>query len=263
MEKNIVYNNDCIGGMKDKIEDKSVDLIITDPPFAINFKGAQKNYNRDQDKVIQEYNEVKENDYYDFKYNWLSESKRCLKDTGSMYICSGWNYVDIITRVIRELGLYNTNHIIWKYNFGLNCTKRFISSHYHLLYVCKQDTKRTFNTYSRYGKNEKIDGTNKNARYADMEDVWTINKENWSGKITTANKLPGDLIKKILDYSSKIGDTILDPFAGSGQVLWFGKERGLDYIGFEKSEQAFKFINYRLNNNLYLVDKSEWDKVFN
>ena len=87
-------------------------------------------------------------------------------------------------------------------------------------------------------------------------------KESWSGKITTANKLPGELIKKMLSYSSQKGDLIVDPFCGSGQVLWYAREHGLNYIAFEKSKQAYNFAKYRLDNNQYLVDKSDWEKVF-
>ena len=42
---NKIYNNDCIDGMK-IIPDEKIDLVITDPPFAINFKAKKANYNR-------------------------------------------------------------------------------------------------------------------------------------------------------------------------------------------------------------------------
>ena len=42
---NKIYNKDCVIGMKG-IPDEKVDLIVTDPPFAINFKAKKANYNR-------------------------------------------------------------------------------------------------------------------------------------------------------------------------------------------------------------------------
>ena len=55
----------CIEGMK-LIPKNKIDLIITDPPFAINFKAKKENYNRTKSRVIEGYNEIKPEDYYDF-----------------------------------------------------------------------------------------------------------------------------------------------------------------------------------------------------
>ena len=48
----------CIQGMQ-SIKDKKIDLIITDPPFAINFKATKANYNRTDSRVMKGYNEIK------------------------------------------------------------------------------------------------------------------------------------------------------------------------------------------------------------
>jgi len=46
LKLNVLYNEDCIDGMDSKIPSGSIDLIITDPPFAIDFKAKKGNYNR-------------------------------------------------------------------------------------------------------------------------------------------------------------------------------------------------------------------------
>ncbi len=50
--------------------------------------------------------------------------------------------------------------------------------------------------------------------YEDKEDVWYIKREYWTGDQKTPTKLPAELIKKILMYSSEKGDVVLDPFLG-------------------------------------------------
>ncbi|HET9008499.1 MAG TPA: DNA methyltransferase, partial [Nitrosarchaeum sp.] len=90
IEINKIYNMNCIEGMK-LIPKNKIDLIITDPPFAINFKATKANYNRTASRVMQGYNEIKAVDYYDFTFNWMKEAFRILKDSGSMYVFSGWN----------------------------------------------------------------------------------------------------------------------------------------------------------------------------
>lgn len=257
MDLNVIYNEDCIVGMRNRIKDDSVDLIVTDPPFAIDFSASPQNYNRDSTKVIDSYHEVLDNEYYQFTHDWMSEAYRVLKKSGSMYVFSGWNHLEDILRCLRELNFYTVNHIIWKYQFGVNCTKRFISSHYHILYVCKNENKREFNTYARYGKNDVIPFTKRNARYSDMEDVWIINRENWPKHMKTATKLPREIIEKILSYSGKKGDLVVDPFVGCGQVAFVAKNMDMNYIAFEISNEAYNLSKLRLDKNQYLIKQKE------
>jgi len=92
-----------------------VDLIITDPPFAIEFKADKQNYNRKESRVLQGYNEIKSNEYLKFTLDWLSGATRVLKESGSMYIFSGWNHLKDLLIAIDECELTTVNHIIWKY----------------------------------------------------------------------------------------------------------------------------------------------------
>jgi len=87
---NKIYNKDCIIGMK-TIPDEKIDLVVTDPPFAINFNAIKANYNRTASRVLSGYNEIKVEDYYDFTNAWMQEVYRFLKKSGSMYVFSGLN----------------------------------------------------------------------------------------------------------------------------------------------------------------------------
>ena len=129
---NQIYNLDCIDGMK-SIPDEKIDLVITDPPFAINFKDKKANYNRIASRVLSGYNEIKAEDYYDFTHAWMSEILRILKKSGSMYVFSGWNNLKDILTALDDIGFTTINHIIWKYQFGVVTTKKFVTSHYHCL----------------------------------------------------------------------------------------------------------------------------------
>ena len=80
------------------IPDETIDLVVTDPPFAINFKAKKANYNRTASRVLSGYNEINVEDYYKFTNNWMRQVKRVLKKSGSMYVFSGWNNLkDILT----------------------------------------------------------------------------------------------------------------------------------------------------------------------
>ena len=246
---------DCIELMSEMPEE-SVDLIITDPPFAIDFKATRHNYNRVDSRVLQGYNEIEGNDYLTFTLNWLTEATKVLKDTGSMYIFSGWNYLKELLIAIDECGLTTVNHLIWKYQFGVVTKRKYVTSHYHCLYLCKNDKKRIFFPYHRFDKDAKTDSGG-SAHYRDKEDVWEIKREYWQGAMKTPTKLPAELIEKILDYSSQKGDVVLDPFLGSGQVAVVSKMKGRHYIGFEIVPAYYEFACMRLESGKYLIQKAE------
>jgi|TARA_B100001750_G_scaffold56436_1_gene44606 site-specific DNA-methyltransferase (adenine-specific) len=239
--------------MKD-IPDNKIDLVITDPPFAINFKSKKANYNRNASRVLSGYNEIESKNYYNFTYNWMSQINRILKKSGSMYVFSGWNNLKDILTALDENGFITINHIIWKYQFGVVTSKKFVTSHYHCLYVCKNNNERKFFPYSRFDKNAKTtDG--KSLHYNDKEDVWNIKREYWTGDEKTPTKLPAEIIKKILEYSSEEKDVVFDPFLGSGQVAVVSKMLKRKYIGFEIVKEYYNFAKKRLEKNVYRLKK--------
>lgn len=254
---NKIYNQDCIDGMK-AIPDGKIDLIVTDPPFAINFKAKKANYNRTASRVLSGYNEITKENYYEFTLNWMSQCFRILKESGGMYVFSGWNNLADILNAIEEIGFITVNHIIWKYQFGVVTNRKFVTSHYHCLYICKNDKKRKFFPYERFGKEEK-NNQGRSLHYKDKEDVWEIKREYWTGDEKTPTKLPAEIIKKILQYSSEEGDLVFDPFLGSGQTAVVSKLLKRNYIGFEIVKEYFDFISKRLKSNSYRI-KSSNDK---
>jgi site-specific DNA-methyltransferase (adenine-specific) len=251
IEINQIYNMDCIEGMS-YIGENEIDLIITDPPFGINFKTLKSNYNRTNSNVIEGYIEISKKDYYNFTIEWMKEAYRILKETGSMYVFSGWNNLKEILISLDEVGFITVNHIIWKYQFGVFTKRKFTTSHYHILYVCKNDKKRKFFPYVRYSPDE-VDENGNKLHYKDKEDVWIVNREYWKGDEKTPTKLPFELIKKILEYSSEEGDIVLDPFLGSGQVAFVCKALKRNFIGFEIVPEYYEFAKKRLENNLYRI----------
>lgn len=207
----------------------SVDLIVTDPPFAIEFKAQRMNYNRTGSNVIEGYREIPGEDYAGFTRAWMEEAFRALSPHGSLYVFSGWNRLIDVLQGLEEAGFCTVNHIIWKYQFGVFTRKKYVTSHYHILFAVKDPKNYTFHKAEHY-----------------PEDVWTINREYWKGRKKTPTKLPLELVRKILRFSSSPGDLILDPFMGSGTVPVVAHEMGRRFMGFEVVEGYFRFAQGRL-----------------
>jgi len=246
-----IHNIDCLEGMK-AMQDSCVDLVITDPPFAIDFKARRANYNRTQSRVLEGYSEVSREAYPGFTRAWMSQVRRLLKPSGSIYVFSGWNNLRDILNALDELGFITVNHIIWKYQFGVVTRRRFVTSHYYCLYACIDDKLRRFFPFSRFGPGER-DPDGGSLHYRDKEDVWVIKREYWNGDEKTPTKLPAELIEKILLYSSSRGDIVLDPFLGSGQVAVVSKAMDRRYVGFEVVKRYYELARKRLETGVYRI----------
>jgi len=222
-----------------------MDLIITDPPFGIKFDGKSGVYNRKSSKVMDGYVEIPQKEYRQFSEDWIKEAYRILKPNGSIYIFSGFNNLEDVLRGVRLAGFTVVNHIIWKYQFGVNCQNKYVTSHYTIIYAVKNPKKKTFNTNCRFSKYAKTENGN-SARYRDVEDVWTINREFSFKGDKTPTKLPSEIVKKILQYSSNPGDLVFDPFLGSGQVILTARKMNRNYMGIEIVKKYFEVIGKRL-----------------
>jgi len=234
---NTIHNENCITGMR-KMPKGKVKCIVTDPPFAINFRAKKANYNRKESLVLKGYNEIPAQEYRHFSLSWLSEAKRVLHDHGSMYIFTGYNHLGDILISLETLDIEVINHIVWQYQFGVYASKKYVTSHYLVLYCAKRGAQRYFNTFSRFDNTKEV--------YKDLQDVWFIKRPYWTGKVKTPNKLPEEIIEKILSYSTKKGDLVLDPFLGSGQVAVVAKRMKRKYCSFEIVKGYYEFAKKRL-----------------
>ena len=238
-----LYPIDCIKGAKKYIADNSVDLIITDPPYGIKANNMDRHYHRQEENILDGYIEVPKNQYESFSKNWIREAERILRPGGSIYITSGYSNLADILNALRLTRLEEKNHIIWKYNFGVHTQKKFISSHYHILYYTKPGAEHIFNTYARFGPEEK-DNENGSLNYRDREDVWIINREYKHGEIRNKNELPLKLLTKIIQYSSNEGDLICDFFLGGFNTAKAAIGLNRRIIGFELNKKSF---NHHIN----------------
>jgi site-specific DNA-methyltransferase (adenine-specific) len=217
-----ITNEDCIEGMK-KMEAGTVDHVFTDPPFGIDFSheiGPYASLRRDKEKgierVVPGYHEIPPEEYLDFSRRWIREAYRILKPEGTAIIISGWTRLADVLNAAEEAGFFLINHCIWRYPFGVFCSRKFVTSHYHVLFYGKNQKKWYFNPFDHY-----------------VEDVFEFSKALDKSEKTTPNKLPESLVKYLLEFTTREGDLVLEPFSGSGTVPTCCKMLGRDCIAFE------------------------------
>jgi len=225
-----VYFEDCINGMK-RLKRESIDLIIADPPFALEFTGKERFYNRDSGLVQEKYVDVPKNDYLSFSNAWISELPRLMKRTASAFIFSGWSNLRDVLIAIEESGLKMINHLIWKYQFAVFTKRKFASSHYHLLWLARDEKRYFFNRIEHYSRS-----------------VWEIKRTYDKGKTKNATKLPNEIVERCIRFCSKPGDTILDTFMGNGTTAVVAKKLYRHFIGFEINREMKKIIRENIKN---------------
>jgi len=223
----IVQYGDCIAGMQALPAD-SIDLIIADPPFGIDFDGKGSQYNRKSDLVVEGYEEI-DTDYDTFTNAWIGELPRLMKTTASAYLFSGWSNLKDLLNAIDQHGLTLINHIIWKYQFGVFTKRKFVSSHYHVLFVVKNPKRYFFNKIEHYPL-----------------DIWEISRKYMPGQLKNGTKLPEEVVMRAINFSSKPGDLILDPFMGNATTAVCAKLTYRHYIGFEKNAKIQDIIDQNL-----------------
>jgi len=227
----VILSEDCRTGLK-KMKKESVNLVVTDPPFAIDFQKVGSQYNRKSENVLRGYNEIKQEEYFDFTVEWLKQVKRVLTQDGSMFLVSGWSNLRDILNAVEEVGFETINHLIWKYQFGVFTKKKFVTSHYHILFLVRDKKDYVFNKIDHY-----------------PEDVLEIKREYWANKVKTPTRLPEQLVSLLIAYGSNEGDVVLDPFMGSGTTAVCAKKMNRYYMGFEIVPEFCEFANNRVKNN--------------
>ncbi|MCD6465751.1 site-specific DNA-methyltransferase [Candidatus Bathyarchaeota archaeon] len=217
---------------------EKADLIFADPPFGIGFKGNLQTYNRTPDALS--YVEVPKEEYPKFIRELVEWSYDTLKDSGSMWLLSGWNNLRHVLNAVEDVGFIVLNHCIWKYQFGVFTRRRFVTSHYHLLLLVKDEDNYTFNKPEHY-----------------PEDVWVIKRPYHHGERTAGNELPDELVKKCILTSSNPGDLVIDPVLGSGTTMRVCLKMGRRCVGIEINPALEVRIKQKLGLDLFLKSKEK------
>jgi len=234
-----LYKGNCLDILPE-IKENSIDLIFADPPYFLSNGGitckAGKMVSVNKGKWDKSNGFDKD---YKFNLAWLSACSRVLKDDGTIWISGTLHNIYKIGFALEKLDFEILNEISWfKPNAPPNLSCRYFAhSHETLLWAKKnKKSKHKFN----YGlmrnwdvKNDKINNPGKQ-----MRSVWSISltpkKEKIDGGHPTQK--PIELLKRIIVSSSNKGDTVLDPFNGSGTTGIVSAMFDRSYIGIDKDE---------------------------
>ena len=260
LEMNIIYNEDCIQGMK-KINSESVDIIICDPPYNIG-----KDFGNDSDK--QEMTK-----YLTWCDEWIAECLRILKPNGTLYI---YGFSETLA-FVRTRITCNVRWLIWHYTNKVTPSLNFWQRTHESILCCYKE-KPLFNRDDV--REPYTEGFLKNAagkvrkstkgRFSngETETIYTAHEggalprdvikipalAGGSGKkerVDHPTQKPLSLCETLLKAAkNKDKDTlVVVPFAGSGSECVAAKKELINYIGFEINDKYIETCNIRLQDN--------------
>jgi len=265
---NSIYFGDNLPILQ-KLPSESVELIYIDPPFntgrtqartqiqtARDDNGDRTGFKGQRYKTVQVGKRAFSDEFDDFLAFLeprLEEAKRLLTPNGSLYFHIDYrevHYCKILLDQIfgRESFL---NEIIWAYDYGARTKKKWPAKHDNILWYAKNPGDYIFN----YEEMERIPymapglvWPEKAARGKTPTDTWWMTIVSPTGKEKTGypTQKPLGLLKRILQASSRPGDTVLDFFAGSGTTGEAAFQLGRKFILVDNNREALEVMAQRL-----------------
>lgn len=234
-----------------KLESNSVDLIFADPPYFLSNGGITCKAGKivSVNKADWDKSNGFEKDL-EFTEKWLTESKRVLKDNGSIWISGTLHNTYLVGYTLQKLGFKILNEIIWyKSNAPPNLSCRYFTHSHETLLWARKDPNIPHKYNYELMKSWDFVADKINSKDKQMRSVWQIPLtpmwEKEVGKHPTQK--PIELLKRVILSSSDKGDTVLDPFNGSGTTGLVAKKYGRKYIGIDTEKEYLDLTLKRLN----------------
>ena len=252
-EQIVVYPGDCLDLLKG-IPDGSLQLVVTSPPYNIGKEYEKK---------------LKLSRYVEQQALVIQECVRALSKHGSICWQVG-NYVDngsiipldtVLYPIFDDLGLKMRNRIVWHFEHGLHCTKRFSGRYETIIwftkskdYVFNLDPVRVPQKYpgKKYFKGPKAGEYSCNPLGKNPGDIWVIPnvKCNHVEKTIHPCQFPVELIERLVLSMSNENDWVLDPFLGVGTTIIAAVRHGRRGAGAETMQEYVDITRDRIIQEL-------------
>ena len=217
-----LFQGDCLEVMKN-IPDKSVDLVVTDPPYLMNYQSNRRKKEDRFDKIKNDKNN------YSLIQEYFKECYRIMDDNTAIYCFCSWHNIDFFKSEF-EKNFKLKNIIVWcKNNHGTGDLKgSYAPKHEFVLFGHKGRTLL------------------REKRIADVIECAKIP----SKKLTHPTEKPQELLEIFIKNSSDIGDTVFDGFMGTGSCGMVCRKEDINrkFIGIELDEEFFKIAKNRIEN---------------
>lgn len=236
-----LHNGDCLAEMK-HLEDSSIDLILSDPPYGVNFQNC--NYNDTWEYVMENMSE------------WYCEWFRLLKEDCYLVLFTGVKNIDKWISKGEEVGFTFKNIIATRaFNNGVKHPDNNFGFQFQPVLLFSKGKGCKFNKvdFIPTSKEWFNDKRNKNPKpytyqYPNwINTTWAFATAKRASKNFHPNEKNVDFVKFLVQVLSGEGALVLDPFMGSGTTGIAAQRLNRDFIGMEIDKQYFNIAQERIN----------------
>ena len=229
MEKDIIYNADCLQVMRD-MPNESIDLVCTDPPYRVTSRGGMESSSMSGYWTKKKSCSGKIFDHNDIDIEeYLPEFYRILKPDAHCYImCNNYNLPHFF-EVIGKSDFHFVKLLVWDKQSKI-CGRYYMGQVEHIFML-------------RKGKDKPVN----NCSQSDLLSFSNFNREkDREGNNLHDSMKPIPLMQVMIENSTQEGELVLDPFAGSGSTLLACIRSKRHYIGCEIDENYYNIILRRI-----------------
>jgi modification methylase len=246
LETDSVLVGDCLDILR-AMPTASVDMVFADPPYYLQLNNDLRRPNNTLvDGVDDDWDKFDDFAAYDrFTRGWIGEVRRVLKPEGGFWVIGSYHNIFRVGAIVQDLGFWILNDIVWrKTNPMPNFRgRRFTNAHETLIWCAKdQNAKYTFNYDTMKALNEDLQ----------MRSDWVIplcggpERLKLDGRKAHPTQKPEALLHRVLMASTRAGDTVLDPFFGTGTTGAVARRLGRRFIGIEREENYARIARQRI-----------------
>ncbi|WP_207205278.1 DNA-methyltransferase [Methanolobus psychrotolerans] len=254
MEINRIYQKSS--EKMDEIDDNTVSLVVTSPPYNIDIKygNVHKNGKAVSSKGAKYEDKLTEDEYIAMLTNVFNECKRVLKDDGSIWVniknrFSNGTILPPFWLIDIFDDMYLKNIIIWNFDWGGSTSKRFSSRYEYVFWFTKDEKEYIFNLddVTIPALNYRPDRFK--SQWKNPSDVWYFQmvSGNYPERTSHPAQYPEELIERIVKVASNEDDIVLDPFMGSGTTARVASDLGRKYLGYETNTEYVDISEERLS----------------
>lgn len=251
-----------------KLPDKSVQLIVCDPPYNIQLAHWDAH-----------------SDYISWCSRWLKEAERVLADTGNLALFGGLQYqgeagsgdlLSIIHYMRSNSKMLLANLIVWNYPNGMSAHRFFANRHEEIAWFGKtsryyfdldavrepydEETKKAYMRDKRLNPETVEKGRN-------PTNVWRMSRLNGNSKerVGHPTQKPQEVIRRLIRSLSFPGSVVLDFFAGSGVTTRVAIEEGRHSIASDLDPQLHSYLSQQISqsNTASLFESKPKFNLFN
>ena len=237
---------DCVAHME-SLPEGSVDMVFADPPYNLQLKGELHRPNNSRvDGVDDAWDQIGDFSAYDrFTHAWLRAARRALKPDGTLWVIGSYHNIFRVGTALQDLGYWVLNDVVWrKTNPMPNFRgRRFTNAHETLIWAARgPESRYTFNYPAMKALNDDLQ----------MRSDWLIpicggpERLKQNGKKAHPTQKPEALLYRAILAATKVGDTILDPFLGTGTTGAVAKRLGRRFVGIERDASYAELAKDRI-----------------